>query len=67
MYELAKVRAIPRRTEKDAEQAGWEAGYYGPNTSNCHFTYFATPELTAAWERGNAGGKVERANAPAKS
>jgi hypothetical protein len=48
------------RTESDAEEAGWDAGYYGPNTTNCHFGYFATKELTAAWERGNARGKRDR-------
>ena len=52
-----------RVTEKQAEQAGREAGYFGPNLTNCHFTYFATPELTKAWERGNEQGKIELAQA----
>ena len=50
-----------RVTEKQAEQAGREAGYFGPNLTNCHFTYFATPELTKAWERGN---EQARSNSP---
>ncbi len=51
-----------KRTEKDAEQAGWEAAYNGPNLDNCHFGFFATRELTKAWERGNANGKIERSH-----
>lgn len=45
------------RTKDDAENAGYDAAISGPNTTNCHFTLFATPELKDAWERGNAKGK----------
>jgi hypothetical protein len=45
---------------KDAEVYGFEAGYNTPNETNCHFSIFATPELTAAWERGNKQGKKMR-------
>lgn len=51
---------MEKRTEKEAEQAGWEAGYHGPNVTNTHFSLFTTPELTKAWECGHANGKNER-------
>lgn len=48
------------RTEQEAELAGEEAAVHGSNTTNCHFTLFARPELTLAWERGHARGKRRR-------
>jgi hypothetical protein len=39
-------------TEQMAYDAGVDCAKNGANTTNCHFTIFATPELTAAWERG---------------
>ncbi len=45
------------RTEQEAEAAGRDAAISGPNTANSHFTFFATPALTKAWERGNEGGR----------
>ena len=47
-------------TEKQAEDAGYDAGKNGPNTANCHFAFFAKPELTRAWERGNERGLNDR-------
>jgi hypothetical protein len=42
--------------ERTPEQAAFEAGrdcaINGPNTRNCHYLHFATPEMTIAWERG---------------
>lgn len=53
------------RTEKEAEQAGYDSEMHGSNTVNCHFTFFATPALTKAWELGRrkaiAGWLVEAA------
>lgn len=46
---------------KSAYTAGLNAGKVRPNTSNCHFLWFATKELTAEWERGNYEGKYCRA------
>ena len=37
---------------------GHNCGQYGPNQVNSHFRLFATPELTAAWERGKADAEV---------
>ena len=40
------------------EQAAFDAGVAcaleGPDTTNCHFKHFASPVLTAAWQRGKA-------------
>lgn len=35
-----------------AKAAGYDAGLNGPNTTNCHFRHFATPQQTEAWEDG---------------
>lgn len=50
-----------RKTEEEAYEAGRDSALNGPNESNCHFAFFAAPELTAAWERGRdeAGAKAE--------
>lgn len=40
-------------TKEEAYHAGFDAGGNGSNTDNCHFSYFATPELCKEWERGN--------------
>ena len=41
-------------------KAGQECGRDGATVENCHFRHFATPELTAEWERGKAIGEEER-------
>lgn len=48
------------RTTEEAERAGYLAGRDGANQINSHFTFFATPKLTKAWEHGNARGKAEK-------
>lgn len=40
-----------------AYRMGRDAALNGANTKNCHFTLFATPEMTAGWERGNRDAK----------
>ena len=47
--------------KKQAREAGIDCGLNGPNTTNCHFSHFATPKLTAAWEGGKRHGSDERA------
>jgi len=47
------------RSEEQAERAGYLARKDGPNQINCHFSFFATPELSKAWERGNVRGKKQ--------
>lgn len=43
----------------DARAKGYDSGLNGASTTNCHFSLFATPELTKAWEEGNRHGKEE--------
>ncbi len=45
---------------ESAKRAGHDAGFYGPNISNCRFALFAVPELTAAWQLGNVQGQEDR-------
>jgi hypothetical protein len=45
-------------------QAGFNAGFHGPNTTNSHFAWFSTRERTDEWERGKKDGEVERAATP---
>jgi hypothetical protein len=40
------------KTENDAYQAGIDCAINGANTTNCHFTFFATKELSDAHSRG---------------
>jgi ribosome modulation factor len=47
-------------TEERAHSFGYDAGRNKPNETNCHFSIFATPELTRAWERGKKAGDAER-------
>ena len=55
---------IPTQDEKAARDAGRDCALNGANTTNCHFSYFARPELTRAWEEGKKQGEGElRSNA----
>ena len=47
-------------TLTDAYNAGLDCALNGANTTNCHFTLFATKELTKAWERGKAAGEERK-------
>lgn len=38
-------------------EAGFDSGLNGPNTVNCHFSIFNTPENTKKWQRGAVDGK----------
>lgn len=49
-------------SQAEAEKQGYDAGLNGPTTENCHFSLFASPMLTRAWERGNERGKRAAAN-----
>jgi hypothetical protein len=43
---------------KTPYEAGYDAGKNGPNMENCNFSWFATPEMTREWERGNNEAKA---------
>lgn len=54
---------------EQAESAGFMAGRHGADKENSHFAFFATPETTAAWERGlkrgtDALAEYSKAHAP---
>lgn len=52
---LAVAEKNDKRTpEQRAEDAGYDAGRNKPNTTNCHFSHFATPEQTRAWSAGRS-------------
>ncbi len=48
-----------KKTKQQAYDAGRDCAKNGANTTNCHFTLFATHELTKEWQRGYDEGKVE--------
>lgn len=43
-----------------AYAAGHDAGKHGPSVFNCDYRHFATPALTAEWERGKKDAEAER-------
>ncbi len=49
-------------TEQQAYEFGRSSVIDGPDETNCHFTVFATPQLTSAWEKGAAEAKQEQQN-----
>lgn len=57
---LAHVRV----TAADAYRNGYAAGRDGANDTNCHFANFATPALSAAWQRGEQDAKAGREATP---
>jgi hypothetical protein len=54
---------------QDAYEAGRDCHRNGPNLVNSHYTWFATPEMKKAWERGKLEGgddhqdRIEESNA----
>lgn len=47
-----------KKKESEAYLAGLDCARNGANTTNCHFTHFATPEQTREWERGKRDGEL---------
>ena len=41
-----------KKTKKQAFDAGRDCAKNGANTTNCHFTLFASKELMKAWQKG---------------
>jgi hypothetical protein len=52
VHNLAALLARHPPTLEEAYEAGRDCAANGASTTNCHFSFFATPELTRAWERG---------------
>ena len=53
------VGLLPRPTDSHEYKMGFDAAKNGANTTNCHFTLFATKAQTAEWERGNRDAKQQ--------
>lgn len=58
MLDDFRILPPPSPTEDEAYEAGKSSVINGANTKNCHFRFFAKPELTRAWERGAADARV---------
>ena len=43
-----------------AYEAGFEAGRYGANNFNAHYSWFSTKEKMKEWQRGNDAGSKKR-------
>lgn len=53
------VRHTSDVTEEHAEAMGRDCSINGANDKNCHFSLFANPTLTRAWERGKSEGRTK--------
>lgn len=54
-------RSLFRRlaTERSVPYAmGWDAAVSGPDTTNCHFATFGTPETMRQWQAGKEAGEL---------
>lgn len=60
MKHFGRLMAAQRPSYEYAHRMGFDAGFGAPNTTNCHFSLFATPELTKAWEVGKREGEAKR-------
>jgi len=47
----------PERTEEYAYKMGFDCAVNGANTTNCHFSIFASKDKTKAWETGKQDGE----------
>jgi hypothetical protein len=43
---------VPKKSLQDAYEAGKDCAINGPTETNCHFSLFASEEMTKEWERG---------------
>ena len=41
-----------KKTKEEAYRAGYDSVVHGANLGNCQFAFFASRQLTKAWERG---------------
>ena len=54
MNELLNIPslALPRSSNKEAYDAGYDSVINGANTENCNFRYFMSKRAKNEWERG---------------
>jgi hypothetical protein len=56
MINISKL--IPKnKTKNEAYKLGFDCAINKPNTINCHFSIFSTPENTKSWEEGKQDGE----------
>ena len=48
------------KKERDPYKLGFDCGLNGPNTDNCHFSIFSSPENPKKWEQGKRAGESKR-------
>lgn len=41
-------------------KAGYDCGYTKATTSNCHFSFFGSPESSSDWQAGHRQGEADR-------
>lgn len=61
---VSRATARLNLTADEAYRNGYTSGRDGANDTNCHFANFATPALTAAWQRGERDAKTGREPTP---
>ena len=57
---MMKVKARRKQELRTPYDAGYDCGYFGADTKNCHFAWFSTPENTPSWELGKRNGEAAR-------
>jgi len=57
----AALKSFKSEVIKECYRAGYESFMAGPNTGNCHYSYFSTRSKTAAWELGRNQAKCDKA------
>ncbi|HUS02948.1 MAG TPA: hypothetical protein VMY77_14520 [Chitinophagaceae bacterium] len=48
------------RDKSHEYKMGYDCGLHGANTTNCHFSLFATPARLKEWESGKAAGENKK-------
>jgi len=56
---MPTIEIPTKATKKQAYDSGRDCAKNGANTTNCHFTLFANPELTREWQKGYDEAKAE--------
>ncbi len=56
MIDIIKL-ILPQISTDYAYKMGCDCAVNGADTTNCHFSIFASPENTKAWEQGKKDGE----------
>lgn len=64
VHRLVSREDYPKMTPYEA---GFECGKNGANTTNCHFSFFSSPERTVEWEKGKKDGERAKTDAAVQS